>query len=142
MGKKERPYWARKIVELRDRQGLSGGALAKLSGLGTTTIADIERGESSPSLTSLEAIAKALGVGVYELLKDEPAKSIALTMPNDLSAGFAFGTSFANLPRDTQLLVLGLVFGNVAGYLSLASPEYIEHILDQFAELQKTAQHV
>ena len=46
--------------------------LAKTADLSYSYISQIERGEASPSLASLDRLAKALDMDVWELLKDEP----------------------------------------------------------------------
>lgn len=52
----------KRIREARKTLGLTQAALGKKSGLATSTICDIEKGRSKPSLDSLERIATALGV--------------------------------------------------------------------------------
>jgi len=42
--------------------------LAEKANLGTTTIASIERGTNSPTLDTIEKLAKALGFQLHELL--------------------------------------------------------------------------
>jgi transcriptional regulator with XRE-family HTH domain len=44
------------------------GRYAHLTNLGTTTIASIENGISSPTLDTIEKLAKALGFKIFELL--------------------------------------------------------------------------
>lgn len=52
------------IVREARRQGLSGYALRKTTGLGLTTLQRFFAGEGSPTLATVEAIAKALGMVV------------------------------------------------------------------------------
>ena len=54
----------KRIKELRTRQGLSLRALAELSRLSTNAISLIERGENSPTVSSLHSLASALGVPI------------------------------------------------------------------------------
>jgi transcriptional regulator with XRE-family HTH domain len=51
-----------RIREARKAAGLTQAVLGGKSGLATSTICDIEKGRSKPSLDSLERIATALGV--------------------------------------------------------------------------------
>ena len=51
-----------RIRELRTQKGLSLRALAKLSGLSTNAISLIERGDNSPTVSSLHNLATALAV--------------------------------------------------------------------------------
>ncbi len=53
----------------RERAQLSQEALADLSGLHRTYISQLERGLKSPSLTSLDGLAQALGVKPHQLVK-------------------------------------------------------------------------
>jgi transcriptional regulator with XRE-family HTH domain len=63
-----------RIRELRKRRGLSLRALAEHSGLSANAISLIERGETSPTLTSLEQLTRALGVPVGVLFQREAAR--------------------------------------------------------------------
>lgn len=66
------PLNGRKLVQLREAARLTQRELAIRSGLTERTIGDLERGgQTNPKLETLEALAKALGVGVA-LLLDEP----------------------------------------------------------------------
>lgn len=61
----------------RKARQLSQEALAELCGLHRTYVGSVERGERNITLSSLEALAKALGVSVPQLLTpqghDEPS---------------------------------------------------------------------
>ncbi|MGD9264748.1 MAG: XRE family transcriptional regulator [Lysobacterales bacterium] len=61
----------RRIKELRTRQGLSLRALADLSHLSTNAISLIERGENSPTVSSLHSLATALGVPITALFEQQ-----------------------------------------------------------------------
>lgn len=67
---------ASNIREIRERKGLSGEQLGARAGVTSSTIFDIERGRKVPRLSTLEAIAQALGVSVTRLLK-APEKASA-----------------------------------------------------------------
>jgi transcriptional regulator with XRE-family HTH domain len=58
--------WIRRI---RVREGLSQRALAQESGLSANAISRIERGESSPTVTSLHRIAAALEVSIVDFFE-------------------------------------------------------------------------
>lgn len=49
-------------------------AFAKKAGLSQSTIAHIESGKKSPSLDTLEAIAKVMKMQPWELIKDDQRK--------------------------------------------------------------------
>jgi transcriptional regulator with XRE-family HTH domain len=56
-----------RLKEWRTRRRLSLRALADTSGLWYSTVADIERGVISPTVVTLEALARALGITVRDL---------------------------------------------------------------------------
>ncbi len=55
--------------ELRNEKGDSQEVLAGKAGITKNMLSLIERGEGNPSWTTVEGIAKALGVSVAELAK-------------------------------------------------------------------------
>jgi transcriptional regulator with XRE-family HTH domain len=61
----------RRLKELRRFRALSQEELAEESGVGRATISRIERGETGAHGRTLRRLAKALGVGVEELVKVE-----------------------------------------------------------------------
>ena len=58
----------RRVRRLRNAAGLSQDALACEAGIGRVTLVRLEKGEQTPRYKTLGAIARALGVGVSELL--------------------------------------------------------------------------
>lgn len=62
---------AENIRRLRHERGLSQEELADVCGLHRTYVGSVERGERNVTLSSLETIAKALGVSVVDLLTPE-----------------------------------------------------------------------
>ncbi|OLC15994.1 MAG: hypothetical protein AUH29_06355 [Candidatus Rokubacteria bacterium 13_1_40CM_69_27] len=56
----------------RERRGLSLRALGERSGVSYVTIARVEAGTKSPTVTTLEKLAAALGVSVRDLFSAEP----------------------------------------------------------------------
>ncbi len=61
-----------RIRELREARGIKQNALARFSGISVTAMYQIEHGEITPSLATLERIADALHTEPAELLR-EPA---------------------------------------------------------------------
>lgn len=53
----------------RGRRGLSQEALADLSGLSRTHVGEMERGEVGVSFSTLEAVAKGLGMPLSDIMK-------------------------------------------------------------------------
>jgi transcriptional regulator with XRE-family HTH domain len=74
----EAPDVGRRLRALRNERGLSLRALAELCQLSPNTISLIERGESSPSVSTLQRLATALGVQIHSFFVDpaEPVKTI------------------------------------------------------------------
>ena len=64
----------RAVRRLRERQGMSGKALALAAGVAQSYVSDLEAGKVvSPGLVALHAMAGALGVTVVELLREAEA---------------------------------------------------------------------
>jgi transcriptional regulator with XRE-family HTH domain len=58
-----------RIKALREKRGLSQQALAEKAGLSRTYLARLETARQDPTLSTLEKLAKALGVPVSALLE-------------------------------------------------------------------------
>lgn len=65
-----------RIRTLRKKRGLSLRALSALCGLSINAISQIERGESSPTLSSLHVLATALGVPLTTFLEDDSEQAV------------------------------------------------------------------
>lgn len=84
MGMNDRhPEVGARILELRQERGLSLRALAEASGLSLNAISRIERGESSPTVSSLQLLASALEVPMLELFRVEPERRTVLVRADD-----------------------------------------------------------
>ena len=57
-----------KIKLLRTKMGISQEKLAEFADLNKNSIGAIERGESSPSIDTLDAIAKAFSIELVDLI--------------------------------------------------------------------------
>ena len=57
------------LRETRKRRGLSQERLAELTGLSTNYVGEMERGLKAPGLPVIVRLARALDVGVNELLR-------------------------------------------------------------------------
>jgi transcriptional regulator with XRE-family HTH domain len=60
--------FGRVIRELRTEQGISQEELGNRTGLHRNHVGQVERGELSPTLTSVEVLADALGLPPSELI--------------------------------------------------------------------------
>lgn len=63
-----------RLRELRQERGMSMRALARASGLSTNALSMIERGRTSPSVSTLYKIADALSVPITAFFRVEPRK--------------------------------------------------------------------
>lgn len=67
------PYFlAANVNALRTTRGMTQAELAKAAGVAQPRIAEIERGDANPRLSTLARLASALGTGVSELLQPPP----------------------------------------------------------------------
>ncbi len=64
----------RRLKELRERRRISLRELGRLSGLSTNTLSMIERGLSSPSVSTLYRLVDALGVPISTVFQNEPRR--------------------------------------------------------------------
>jgi transcriptional regulator with XRE-family HTH domain len=62
------------LRELRQERGMSMRALGRASGLSTNALSMIERGRTSPSVSTLYKISEALGVPITAFFRLEPPK--------------------------------------------------------------------
>jgi len=63
----------RNVRRLRESRGMSGNALAKAAGMAQSQVWDLEAGRTqNPTAPVLQALARALGVTVDELLREDP----------------------------------------------------------------------
>lgn len=69
------PIVGARIRLIREQQGLSLRALAERCGLSANAISRIERGENSPTVSSLHALSRALYVPITAFFEDEQAQA-------------------------------------------------------------------
>ncbi|MCL6479739.1 MAG: helix-turn-helix domain-containing protein [Peptococcaceae bacterium] len=74
-----------RLKYFRKKKGLSLRALGRASNTSHSFIADIEAGRSKPSIDTLTALAKALGVSLADLTCDDPNEAAAKTIENAIS---------------------------------------------------------
>jgi transcriptional regulator with XRE-family HTH domain len=75
MGEQETPNVSTRLRELRQQRGLSLRALAELCELSPNTISLVERGVTSPSVSTLQRLATALGVPITSFFADPPEQA-------------------------------------------------------------------
>jgi len=67
-----------RLRELREERNVSMRALARASGLSANALSMIERGLTSPSISTLNKLANALGVPITAIFRHEPQRSQVL----------------------------------------------------------------
>ena len=95
-----------RIRTFRERQGLSLRAVADRCGLSINAISQIERGENSPTVSTLHRLARALNVSITDFFTEEDAQTIVFVKRNQgLSANsdHAFMESLGIGLRNQQL---------------------------------------
>lgn len=70
-----------RIRSLREQQRLSLRELAQQCGLSINAISMIERGENSPTVSSLHQLASALGVSITAFFEDEQEQAVVFVNP-------------------------------------------------------------
>ncbi|MCA9868355.1 MAG: helix-turn-helix transcriptional regulator [Anaerolineales bacterium] len=124
-----------RIRLLRERQGLSLRALAERCGLSTTAISQIERGDNSPTVSSLHQLAIALGVSITDLFQDEhhaamlirPAERLRAEAGGVLMENLGLGLPYQQL--EPFLVTLAPGAGNADQPVSHAGEEFV-HCLE------------
>jgi len=75
-----------RLRELRQGIGVSMRALARMSGLSANALSMIERGRTSPSVSTLYKLATAMGVPITAFFREEPThKEIVFCKANERS---------------------------------------------------------
>jgi transcriptional regulator with XRE-family HTH domain len=77
----EAPDVGKRIRALRDKKGYSLRALADRSGLSINAISLIERGENSPTVSSLHLLASALDVSITDFFMADQERSVVFVAP-------------------------------------------------------------
>jgi len=85
------------IRELRTQKGLSLRALAELSGLSTNAISLIERGDNSPTVSSLHNLATALAVPITAFFEQQIDGQIIHLKKNQRPTSETAGVRMENL---------------------------------------------
>lgn len=72
----------RRVRDLRQQRGLSLGSLAERSGVSTSMLSAVERGQKVPSILVMGQIATALGTSIGRLVEDERAPRVVVLRAN------------------------------------------------------------
>jgi transcriptional regulator with XRE-family HTH domain len=120
------------IRSLRDKQRLSMRDLADLSGLSVNAISKIERGENSPTVSSLHKLASALGVHITDLFHQEihqyvvfvKAEESTILRSNGITIE-SLGSGLPNQQLEPFKMIVAPNSGNVDEPISHAGEEFI-----------------
>lgn len=114
-----------RLRELRQERAMSIRALARASGLSTNALSMIERGRTSPSVSTLYKIADALGVPITAFFRTEtPKKAIVFRRSNErnritLPRGVWEGLGGEEFSGAVEPLMLTLERGANSGHLTM-----------------------
>jgi len=72
-----------RLLKIRQERGFSLRALAREGGLSVNAISRIERGETSPTVSSLQRLAQALDVQVTEFFRASPERATILVREHE-----------------------------------------------------------
>lgn len=97
MATNEEPKVGRRLRAIREQQGLSMRALGERSGLSVNAISQIERGENSPTVSSLHRLATALDIPITELFQEETRQTSVLVKRNQGLRSQSIGTEMESL---------------------------------------------
>ena len=86
-----------RIRELRTKKGLSLRALAELSNLSTNAISLIERGDNSPTVSSLHSLASALNVPITAFFEQQGDGQVIHLKKEQRPTSATAGVSMENL---------------------------------------------
>ena len=106
---KQAPRFGQRLAVLRQRQGLSQAALARLLDTTRDNIAYYERKAENPSLDFLERCAQALGVSLQELITEQAKTRSA--KPGPPARWEQLSRRLATLPRGKQQVVIEMLEG-------------------------------
>lgn len=111
-----------RIRALRRQKGITVAALASSIGIHKGHLSRIERGEKTPSLATLEAIAKALGAGMAQLFGEK-------TNEEDVMVVRRAERKKTGDRKTYQLEVLWTGADNtpLAAYVVSPGPQFLEH---------------
>jgi transcriptional regulator with XRE-family HTH domain len=121
----------RRILEVRQARGLSLRALAATSGLSINAISRIERGESSPTVSSLQRLASALDVRLVDLFRVEAERATVMVREGERRRSRTGGVEIESLGS-------GLRGQNLGPFLmtlepgSSAGDEAVRHAGEEF----------
>lgn len=125
-----------RLRSLREQEGLSLRALAVRCGLSINAISQIERGENSPTVSTLHRLATALEIPITDLFQEEARQTVVYVKREmglrSQSGGVlmeSLGVGLFNQQLEPFRLVIEPQEGNIEDPISHPGEEFI-HCLD------------
>jgi transcriptional regulator with XRE-family HTH domain len=125
-----------RLRAMREQQSLSLRALAEKCGLSINAISLIERGENSPTVTTLHRLANALNVPIVDFFQDEARKTAVFVKRNQglrsQSGGSvmeSLGIGLFNQQLEPFRMTIAPGSGNASDPISHSGEEFI-HCLE------------
>ena len=126
------PAVGQRIRALRDQQGLSLRALAERGGLSANAISLIERGENSPTVSSLHLLAQALNVSITDFFETPHEEAVVFVQPDTRLRSTAngivmesLGIGLRNQQLEPFLITLAPGAGNLDQPVTHAGEEFV-----------------
>jgi transcriptional regulator with XRE-family HTH domain len=124
-----------RVRSLREQQGLSLRALAKRCGLSINAISLIERGENSPTVSTLHHLASAFNVPITDFFQEEARQTtvfvkrdMGLRSQSDGAVMESLGIGLFNQQLEPFRMTIGPGVGNVNDPISHSGEEFIHCI--------------
>jgi transcriptional regulator with XRE-family HTH domain len=128
-----------RLRTLRDRQGLSLRALVERCGLSINAISLIERGESSPTVSTLHRLATALNVPITDFFQEEAKQTLVfiqrgmgLRSESDGAIMESLGIGLSNQQLEPFRMTIAPGMGNVNDPISHPGEEFIHCLEGEF----------
>jgi transcriptional regulator with XRE-family HTH domain len=125
-----------RLRSIRDQRGFSLRALAELCGLSINAISLIERGENSPTVSSLHRLATALNVPITDFFQEEAKQTVVfikrdkgLRSQSDGVVMESLGIGLFNQQLEPFRMSIGPGVGNLDDPVSHSGEEFI-HCLE------------
>jgi transcriptional regulator with XRE-family HTH domain len=140
MAESSEPNVGTRLRSLRDQRRLSLRALAEKCGLSTNAISLIERGENSPTVSTLHRLASALNIPITDFFQDETKQTIVfIKREKGLRSQYngavmeSLGIGLYNQQLEPFRMTIDPGAGNGGDPISHAGEEFI-HCLDGVIE--------
>lgn len=132
MAKNSELHVGARLRSMREQRGLSLRVLAERSGLSINAISLIERGENSPTVSSLHHLADGLDVNITDFFQEEVKSSLVLVRQNQRLRSQRYGVlveslglGLSNQQMEPFRMVIQPDSGNLRDAVSHSGEEFI-----------------